>query len=432
MSLSSQTPRQGMGRQYMSSRRRRRSGWPKWMLLAVVCVGGWYYWSKDKDSILNGSVSPGLTPLSTQSVEPISLATPGVGGAQGGGTQVVDRPVPWIEKRVEPAPEPKLPKWEEPGALPITVVQAQADEAVYEPVLVAEAKLVASEPAVTPQASEPWVRVLSAEVIPQLGSVSGIDLDDLPEALAQGMGLIEEGRLVESRSVLSHLLVGGGELSGSEAQAVRDTVTGINRSLVFSPYMAPGDPLVEMYRIEPGDLLSRVGRRYSIPYQLIELINGVNARRVRVGQRIKVVKGPFHAVVSKRAYRMDIYLGDPQGQMIYVRSFAVGLGTNNSTPMGSWVVKRGGKLINPDWTNPRTNQHYTADNPNNPIGDYWIGLAGMDEQTDGLSGYGIHGTIEPESIGQQASMGCIRLKADDVGLVYKLLSEGRSTVLIQQ
>ena len=233
------------------------------------------------------------------------------------------------------------------------------------------------------------------------------------------------------RNCPSRLLVGGGELSEAEAQAVRDTLTGVNRSLVFSPYIAPGDPLVEVYRIQAGDLLSRVGRLYSTPYQLIELVNGINARRVRVGQQIKVVKGPFHAVVSKHAFRMDVYLGDPEGRMIYVRSFDVGLGENNSTPVGAWVVRRGGKLVNPDWTNPRTNKHYTADNPNNPIGDYWIGLEGIDEQTADLSGYGIHGTNEPESIGRQASMGCIRLKADDVALVYKLLREGRSTVLIQ-
>jgi lipoprotein-anchoring transpeptidase ErfK/SrfK len=47
-----------------------------------------------------------------------------------------------------------------------------------------------------------------------------------------------------------------------------------------------------------------------------------------------------------------------------------------------------------------------------------------------MIGYGIHGTIEQDSIGRQASMGCIRMRPDDVALVYEMLSE-HSTVQIR-
>ena len=70
-------------------------------------------------------------------------------------------------------------------------------------------------------------------------------------------------------------------------------------------------------------------------------------------------------------------------------------------------------------------------NPANPIGDRWIGLEGIDEATRHMSGYGIHGTNEPQSIGQQSSMGCIRMLAQDVEVVYDVLMERMSTVEIR-
>ncbi|HIB01258.1 MAG TPA: hypothetical protein EYO31_05085 [Phycisphaerales bacterium] len=43
----------------------------------------------------------------------------------------------------------------------------------------------------------------------------------------------------------------------------------------------------------------------------------------------------------------------------------------------------------------------------------------------------MHGTIAPETIGTQASMGCIRMGADEVAQVYEMLSEGVSIVEIR-
>src|SRR5690606_25444057 len=114
----------------------------------------------------------------------------------------------------------------------------------------------------------------------------------------------------------------------------------------------------------------------------------------------------------------------------YIRSFPVGLGEYDSTPVGAWVVRSNSKLINPAWANPRTGERFAADDPRNPIGEHWIGLDGIDDHTRLTDGYGIHGTVEPESIGRQASMGCIRMHADDVALVYELLLEGVSSVHI--
>jgi len=157
-------------------------------------------------------------------------------------------------------------------------------------------------------------------------------------------------------------------------------------------------------------------------------MNGArNDRSLRAHSRIKVPKGPLHAVITKTAYRMDVFGDGRDGKRLYVCSFNVGLGKDDSTPVGRWVVGRG-KQINPDWRNPITHEYHRADDPVNPIGEHWIPLHGTEERTRSMTGYGIHGTIEPESIGTQSSMGCVRLLPADVEQVYQLLAPEHSRV----
>ena len=146
--------------------------------------------------------------------------------------------------------------------------------------------------------------------------------------------------------------------------------------------------------------------------------------RLQSGHRLKVIHGPFRAVIDKSDHRMDIYVGE-----VFVRSFHVGLGQNGYTPMGVWVVNN--KLRNPSWTDPVTNRHYLADDPDNPIGERWIGMQGVDGDALGKTGFGIHGTVDPGSIGQDRSMGCIRLSAGDVNLVFDMFVMQHSQVVIR-
>jgi len=95
-----------------------------------------------------------------------------------------------------------------------------------------------------------------------------------------------------------------------------------------------------------------------------------------------------------------------------------------------WRVAQGRKLVNPTWTNPRTGRMYGADDPKNPIGEYWIALEGADDESAGKAGYGIHGTIDPLSVGKEMSMGCVRMLPKDIELVYFCLVDKYSTVRI--
>ena len=148
-----------------------------------------------------------------------------------------------------------------------------------------------------------------------------------------------------------------------------------------------------------------------------------------MGQSLKIPAGTFHAVVHKSDFMMDLYIENDSGKVI-VASYPVGLGAYDGSPTGRFVVRTNSRLVNPQWTNPRTGEFFYADDPENPIGERWVGLQGIDPDNKDLLGYGIHGTIDPDSIGDMQSMGCIRLRDEDVKVVYEALTEKGSQITI--
>ncbi len=54
-----------------------------------------------------------------------------------------------------------------------------------------------------------------------------------------------------------------------------------------------------------------------------------------------------------------------------------------------------------------------AGDPGGPYGSRWMGLS--------LSGYGIHGTDDPTSIGKSISMGCIRMYNQDINYLFNFV-----------
>ena len=179
--------------------------------------------------------------------------------------------------------------------------------------------------------------------------------------------------------------------------------------------------------VEPGDVLVGISKRFRVPYEVLMRINGIRkAEGLRAGETIKVLRGPFHAKIFKSKFRLDVYLQD-----VYVRSFPVGLGGADSTPEGAWKVKN--RQPNPTYYPPasaKVKRIIPADDPDNPLGEHWIGLDGVSSGALGKIGYGIHGTITPESIGKGVSLGCVRMHNKDVEFLFGLLQIGHSTVTI--
>ena len=251
------------------------------------------------------------------------------------------------------------------------------------------------------------------------------------EQVAAGLTLAQGNQPVAARRMLTQVLRSG-RLNPADAEFVRETLRSLNRRLVFSPQVVADDPFVRVHVVSAGEHLGGIVRDRSLEVDwrfILRINNMLSERHLRAGQKLKLITGPFHAVVDKSDYRMDLYLGSGDAAA-YVTSLEVGLGANDSTPLGLFRVRAGSKLENPAWANPRTGQRFDRDDPANPIGEYWIGLEGIDDATRDMAGYGIHGTIDSDSVGRQSSMGCMRLLPDDVRLVYEMLTTA-STVEIR-
>lgn len=283
-----------------------------------------------------------------------------------------------------------------------------------------------SEPAPSPG-------VLGSEPTPGATQTPSQPVGEVATLQAAADEKIKSGDLVTARKLLSQALASK-SASETEKAALRQKLGAINEDLVFSPKLYPGDTYAETYTIASGDALAKIARKRELAtdWRLIQRINRLSdPNKITVGQKLKLIRGPFHAVVTKSAYRLDLYMGSPDepASWVFVKSYTVGLGEENGTPTGTFVVKKNSKLVNPYWVNPRTGEKFEADDPKNPIGEFWIGIEGVGESAPYV-GYGLHGTIDPDSIGKQRSMGCVRMGAPDIAQVYELLVDGVSVVKI--
>lgn len=243
------------------------------------------------------------------------------------------------------------------------------------------------------------------------------------------LGQDPEGGLIEARDRLSNLL--DQSMGTAQRVLVKGKLADLALKWLFSAKVYPGDTLCETYKVQSGEVLQNIGRRYKVPYQLLMDINNIRrAQDLQAGAVIKVVRGPFHTRVSRSKFTMDLYLQEKT----YVKSYAVGLGlSERATPTGLWIVRDDdkGKMERPEWTDPDTQRRYLPSDPDYPLGPRWIGLKGIEGEAIGRTGFAIHGTNEPETIGANASRGCIRLLNDHVIEVYNMMYPGFSKVTVE-
>jgi LysM repeat protein len=249
--------------------------------------------------------------------------------------------------------------------------------------------------------------------------------------LTQAASRSSAGDVLSARKMLNDALLSNA-LAPADLAATKKQIADLNDTIIFGPRKFSADEFGGSYLVKPGDRLKKIAESFDVPWQFLARINGLaDASKMRSGVALKVIKGPFNVVVTKHSFTMDIYLGSTPGRpgSLFVRSYSVGLGRDDSTPTGTWMV--GTKAKDPVYYSPRGEGVIPADDPKNPLGHRWISLIGMDGKAVGQQSYGIHGTIDPDSIGKQASMGCIRMHNEDVETVYDMLASGKSLVIVK-
>lgn len=270
---------------------------------------------------------------------------------------------------------------------------------------------------------EPNTKVV--EVVPKVDVEANPEVADL---IAEAMTLIDASpsRIIEARERLNETLAM--PMSKEQRSLVEVQLSKLADKWLFSRTIFPQDQLCGTYKVKQGDLLSIISKQFKVPYEILMEINHIrDPRALREGDTIKVINGPFRARVYRSAFTMDLYL-----QNTFIRRFPVGLGKPGmETPTGLWLVKPGGKLVKPVWTDPIGGKTYHPEDPDYPLGSRWIALEGKEGAAKDRTGFAIHGTKEPEQIGTAGSQGCIRLHNGDAIFVYNLLAPGHSFVRVE-
>lgn len=434
MALASQTIRNADRNRYMTNSRRRRGRGPLLVgvVLSALAIGGVWWLVSTYGATDDTPTSP------TLAAKPISEGS----GAKPGGSTPSDRtPKAAPAKSGLLTPEPPSERTTAPplddgnrggsGTTPAKAGGAPGDAGSAP--IAATPSGAKSESSAEASRSVPNESAGGANGADGTGASTLAGNDTAPGArdeLTRLMALASTAP-VESRRELTRLL-DGSTLSSADRLRAYDAINQVNQPLFFQSGVIQGDPVFVLHQVEQGDTPQSIVRALNAACDgdLLVRVNGVaDARKIRIGQVLKVPKGPFHVEVRKAEYRLNILHGEG-AQRVMIASYPVGLGEFNMTPTGIFKVRPKSKLKDPQWRNPRTGEFFEAKDPKNPIGERWIGLEGIEPHNKDFAGYGIHGTIEPESIGQMRSMGCIRMRAPDVEVVYELLTVPDSTIVI--
>lgn len=220
---------------------------------------------------------------------------------------------------------------------------------------------------------------------------------------------LQRGRFVEVHEGLSRLY-GDPRLPPDLADRVTHLLDQVAGVVIYSRQHM----LEPAYVVQPGETLEQIAQSYNVPWQLLAKINGIrDPHSVSPGRELKVVRGPFQAVVHLDCHELTLMLNG-----LYAGRFPIGVGQDNYNLEGTFEVSD--KTIDPTYYGPT--ETIAANDPNNPYGRRWIGLGGR---------IGIHGTNDPATIGRSDAKGAICLGDRDVDDVYDILSVGSKVVIMR-
>jgi lipoprotein-anchoring transpeptidase ErfK/SrfK len=155
----------------------------------------------------------------------------------------------------------------------------------------------------------------------------------------------------------------------------------------------------------------RLSKLAVVPVAVVAAVLATAAK----AQTVKATAAQRVIVVSLEDRKLALV---EDGQVRKIYKVAVGKPSTPS-PEGTFTIDR--RVVNPTYHHDGKT---VLPGPGNPVGTRWMGLS--------KTGYGIHGTNEPKSIGKAASHGCIRMAKADLEEFYELVAVGDTVRLIGQ
>lgn len=196
-----------------------------------------------------------------------------------------------------------------------------------------------------------------------------------------------------------------------------------------SPFLIGG---MKTYFLKNKETLLDIARRFDLGYNEISLYyKGVDPW---LPPRGRVYLVPTLWIVPPSKYK-QIIINIPELRLYYfykkekrIYTFPLGIGDEGwETPIGTARIIE--KRKHPTWHIPKSlwdkyKVKSIPPGPENPLGDYWMGLS--------IRGYGIHGTNSPWGVGRLVSHGCIRLYPEDIEVLFYRVPIGTRVEIIYE
>lgn len=228
------------------------------------------------------------------------------------------------------------------------------------------------------------------------------------ELFEQAMAYKEDGELPKAQQILR--LIYNEYIDYEDIESVQRELEAINMRIIFSNTPSPSAVVHEVVK---GDTLGELAKKYGTTIELIKRSNNLNSNIIRIGQNLRIWREEFNIFVDKSQNILILKEGDN-----VIKVYNVSTGKNNSTPVGNFKITS--KLTDPVWFNKGV--VVPPESPANVLGSRWLGFD--------IPGYGIHGTVEPDRIGEQVTAGCVRMRNNDVEELYSIIPVGTQVTVV--
>ena len=199
---------------------------------------------------------------------------------------------------------------------------------------------------------------------------------------------------------------GDPSLTPQETQEVDKLLSQLAGSVIYSREHRLAPP----YMVQAGENLRGIAAKYEVPWQLLAKINGLSdPDNLQAGQELKVVQGPFSAMIDLSERRLTLML-----DRRYAGQFPIEVDPTTSVEEGHWLVNQ--KLLTP------VSVGLSSNSPTTPTESRSIMLNSVNSgssQIVMIRGGNSTGPTAAEPTGR-----VIRMKSPDVDDVYDILSLG--------
>lgn len=225
----------------------------------------------------------------------------------------------------------------------------------------------------------------------------------------QARNLKDKGEFLKAKKYYQEILVNHPD--AENIAIVQEELEKLNLDIIFSRKEVPNKSI--LHEVVTGDTLGKIAKKYNTTVEFIQKSNNLKSDVIRIGQKLRIWTSPFNILIDKSQNILILKDGNE-----VVKVYDVSTGENNCTPTGEFTITT--KLVDPVWFN--RGAIVPPESPQNVLGSRWLGFD--------LPGYGIHGTIEPETIGQQATAGCIRMRNEEVEELYSIIPKHTQVMIV--